>query len=104
MPSGVAIIEAPSGNLLLTNRRLKELTDSIGEPTAAPGQENSGSSLLGVMQADSLQVTNENSVIQGPKEISFLRDGVKTTVRMATAPVLDQQGKMCLQQRRREGC
>jgi PAS domain S-box-containing protein len=93
MPAGVAIFEAPSGNLLLTNRRLNDLSESIGQPIGATIKGHV-QTLLGVMQSCAIKQAIGKGEIQEPKEMAFQSNEHKTAVRMAVAPVLDTEGKV----------
>lgn len=94
MPAGVAIVEAPSGNVLLTNKRLDQMSESLGGPVTPTVGGDQPTSLLGTMQAAALNHAIGKAEAQEPKEVSFQRDDTKTTLRMAAAPVLNREGKV----------
>ena len=94
MPAGVAIVEAPSGNILLTNRRLNELSEIVGTRLTPEMDSDAQPSLIGIMQSDALNHVIGKAEVQEPREMSFLRGDTKTILRMAVAPVLNREGKV----------
>jgi len=94
MPAGVVIVEAPSGNVLLTNRRINELSASIGEPITPVDDWETQRTLLDLMKSVALTHAIEKAQVQEPMEVVFMRDDTKTTIRMAAAPVLDREGRV----------
>jgi PAS domain S-box-containing protein len=94
MPAGVVIVEAPSGSVLLTNRRINELSASIGEPVTPVDDWENQRTLLDLMKSVALKHAIEKAQIQEPIEVSFMRDDVKSTIRMAAAPVLNREGRV----------
>ncbi len=89
LPAGVAILEAPSGRMLLMNRILSSMEGNNGLPAALET-----SPLLHLLQRIAVERAIERGeVVTNSEEPFTRRDGSAGVVRIGAAPVLDREGR-----------